>query len=329
MSQFMGQQLKIFGGSANPKLFDKICDYLNLTPGQITVERFPDGECFCRIEEDVRGQDIFIVQPTCRPVNDNLMELLIMIESFKRASAARITAVIPYFGYARQDRKDEGRVPITAKLVANLLTRAGADRILAMDLHAAQIQGFFDIPVDHLSASPVLDHYISTLGYSPDECVIVSPDEGSIKRAAQHVKALGGTLAIIDKRRYGNRVEQANLIGGPIEGRVAFLFDDIISTGGSICGAAHLVKKMGATKIIIAATHPVLCGNAIEQLRNAPIDEIVLSDTIPLLPEHDLPNIKVISIAPILGEAIKRIHGNESISRMFKQFPYANYGQYY
>lgn len=325
----MGQQLKIFSGVANIPLYEKICDYLGIAPGQISVERFPDGECFCRIEEDVRGQDIFIVQPTCRPVNDNLMELLIMIESFKRASAARITAVIPYFGYARQDRKDEGRVPITAKLVANLLTRAGADRILAMDLHAAQIQGFFDIPVDHLSASPVLDHYISSLGFAPGGSVVVSPDEGSIKRAAQHVKALGGTLAIIDKRRYGNRVEQANLIGGPIQGRVAFLFDDMISTGGSICGAAHLVKEMGAAKIFIAATHPVLCGNAIEQLKNAPVDEIVLSDTIPLLPEHDLPNIKVLSIAPVLGEAIRRIHANESVSRMFKQLDYGNSGQYY
>lgn len=324
----MSDDLKIFAGSANVPLYEKICDYLSLAPGQVTVERFPDGECFCRIEEDVRGRDIFIVQPTCRPVNDNLMELLIMIECFKRASAARITAVIPYFGYARQDRKDEGRVPITAKLVANLLTRAGADRILAMDLHAAQIQGFFDIPVDHLSASPVLDAYIHSLGFKPEETVVVSPDEGSIKRAAQHVKALGGTLAIIDKRRYGNRVEQANIIGGPIDGRVAFLFDDMISTGGSICGAANLVKSLGATKIFIAATHPVLCGNAIEQLKAAQIDEIVVSDTIPLLPEHNLPNIRALSIAPVLGEAIKRIHANESVSLMFKQLPYGKIGQY-
>ena len=322
------QQLKIFAGSANPPLFQKICDYLDLPAGQISVQAFPDGESFCRIDEDVRGEDVFIVQPTCRPVNDNLMELLIMIESFKRASAARITAVIPYFGYARQDRKDEGRTPITAKLVANLLTRAGADRIVAMDLHAAQIQGFFDIPVDHLSASPVLDHYITTLGYKPEECVVVSPDEGSIKRAAQHVKALGGSLAIIDKRRHGSLVEQANLIGGPIEGKIAFLFDDMISTGGSICGAAHLVKKMGAAKIFIAATHAVLCGNAIPQLADAPVERIVLSDTIPLLPEHDLSNIKVLTIAPVLGEAIKRIHSNESISRMFKELPYGS-GQYF
>ena len=321
-------QLKIFAGSANPVLAQKICDYLEIDPGQIYLQAFPDGECFCRIEEDVRGEDVFIIQPTCRPVNDSLMELLIMIESFKRASAARITAVVPYFGYARQDRKDEGRTPITAKLVANLLTRAGADRIVAMDLHAAQIQGFFDIPVDHLSASPVLDLYVTSLGYKPEECVVVSPDEGSIKRAAAHVKALGGSLAIIDKRRHGALVEQANIIGGPIEGKIAFLFDDMISTGGSICGAAHLVKKMGAEKIFIAATHGVLCGNAIEQLKNAPIDQIVLSDTIPLLPEHDLPNIKVLTIAPVLGEAIKRIHSNESVSKMFKELPYGS-GQYF
>ncbi|MBO7678381.1 MAG: ribose-phosphate pyrophosphokinase [Thermoguttaceae bacterium] len=322
------QKIKIFSGSANPALAKNISDYIGIPLGQIDLQAFPDGESFCKIEEDVRGEDVFLIQPTCRPVNDSLMQLLIMIESFKRASAARITAVIPYFGYARQDRKDEGRTPITAKLVANLITRAGADRIVAMDLHAAQIQGFFDIPVDHLSASPVLDHYITSLGYKPEECVVVSPDEGSIKRAAAHVKALGGNLAIIDKRRHGNVVEQANIIGGPIAGRVAFLFDDMISTGGSICGAAHLVKKMGATKIFIAATHGVLCGNAIEQLRNAPIEEIVLSDTIPLLPEHNLQNIKVISIAPVLGEAIKRIHENQSISKMFKELPYGT-GQYF
>ncbi|MDO4586528.1 MAG: ribose-phosphate pyrophosphokinase [Planctomycetia bacterium] len=321
-------KLKIFSGNANRPLFQKICQYLDLEPGLMTVEAFPDGESFCRIEEDVRGEDVFIVQPTCRPVNDTLMELLIMIESFKRASAGRITAVIPYFGYARQDRKDEGRVPITAKLVANLLTRAGADRILAMDLHAAQIQGFFDIPVDHLSASPILDAYINKLGYAAEECVVVSPDEGSIKRAAKHVKALGGSLAIIDKRRQGNVVEQANLIGGPIEGRIAFIFDDMISTGGSICGAAHLVKKMGVKKIYIAATHAVLCGNAIEQLQNAPVEEVVFSDTIPLLPDQQIPKIKILTISPILGEAIKRIHCQESISKMFKDLPFDT-GQYF
>ncbi|MDO5554379.1 MAG: ribose-phosphate pyrophosphokinase [Planctomycetia bacterium] len=323
------KSLKVFSGNANPKLTTKICEYLGLPLGKINLTRFPDGESFCRVDEDVRGVDVFIVQPTCRPVNDSLMELLIMIESFKRASADRITAVIPYFGYARQDRKDEGRTPITAKLVANLLTRAGADRVLTMDLHAAQIQGFFDIPVDHLSASPIIDAYIASLGYENKDTVVVSPDEGSIKRAARHVAALGGTLAIIDKRRHGNIVEQANLIGGPIEGRVALMFDDMISTGSSICGAAHLIRQMGASKIYIAATHGVLCGNAVEQLSSAPIEEIVLSDTIPLLPEHDvLKNIKVLSTASIFGEAIKRIHHDESVSQMFQESR-TSWGQYF
>ncbi|MDR2755853.1 MAG: ribose-phosphate pyrophosphokinase [Planctomycetaceae bacterium] len=308
--------LKIFSGRANPCLARQICDYLGIPQGQLAVGNFPDGETQCKIEQDVRGQDIFIIQPTCPPVNDNLMELLILIESFKRASADRVTAVIPYFGYARQDRKDEGRVPITAKLVANILTRAGADRILSMDLHAAQIQGFFDIPVDHLTAAPVLDNFFRNLGYTEDRIVVVSPDEGSIKRAASHVKSLGGSLAIIDKRRFGNYVEQANLIGGPINGKIALLFDDMISTGSSICGAAHLVKRHGAEKIYIGATHGVLCGNAVANLRNAPVENIILTDTIPL-PEELLPNLKVLSVAPLLGEAIRRIHCHESVSRLF------------
>ncbi len=311
--------LKIFSGRANPNLTKKICDYLGIQQGHILVGNFPDGETHCKIEQDVRGQDVFVVQPTCPPVNDNLMELLIMIESFKRASADRVTAVIPYFGYARQDRKDEGRVPITAKLVANLITRAGADRVLTMDLHAAQIQGFFDIPVDHLTAAPVLDAHFQSLGYKDDQILVVSPDEGSIKRAASHVKAVGGSLAIIDKRRFGNQVEQANLIGGPIEGKVAFLFDDMISTASSICGAAHLVKKHGAEKVYLAATHGVLCGSAIENIRQAPIEAVILSDTIPLQPEQHLPNITVLSVAALLGEAIRRIHCHESVSRLFRE----------
>ena len=308
--------LKVFSGRANLGLAKKICEYLGVSQGMLTVGNFPDGETRCKIDQDVRGQDIFVIQPTCPPVNENLMELLIMIDSFKRASADRVTAVIPYFGYARQDRKDEGRVPITAKLVANLLTRAGTDRILAMDLHAAQIQGFFDIPVDHLTAAPVLESYVRQLNLTPDQFVVVSPDEGSIKRAATHVQSLGGSLAIVDKRRFENRVEQANLVGGPFEGKVALLFDDLISTAGSICGAAHLVKRHGASKIYIAATHAVLCGNAVENLRNAPVEEIILTDTIPFQGEL-LPNLKVLSVAPLLGEAIRRIHCNESVSRLF------------
>ena len=308
--------LKVFSGRANINLTKQICGYLGLPQGQMTTGNFPDGEIRCKIDQDVRGQDIFIVQSTCPPVNDNLMELLILIESFKRASASRITAVIPYFGYARQDRKDEGRVPITAKLVANLLTQAGANRILAMDLHAAQLQGFFDIPVDHLTAAPVVEHYIRSLNIPTENLIVVSPDVGSIKRAAAHAESLGGKLAYIDKRRSGNRVEQVELIGGPVEGKTAFLLDDMISTGGSICGAAHLVHKHGAGKIFIGATHGILCGNAIENLKSAPIEGIVLTDTIPL-PEELLPNLKVLSVATLFGEAIRRIHCHESVSRLF------------
>ncbi|MGL4943540.1 MAG: ribose-phosphate diphosphokinase [Thermoguttaceae bacterium] len=310
--------LKVFSGRANITLAKRICEYLALPLGAMMVTDFPDGETHCKIEQDVRGQDIFVVQPTCPPVNDNLMELLIMIESLKRASAERVTAVIPYFGYARQDRKDEGRVPITAKLVANILTRAGADRILTIDLHAAQIQGFFDIPVDHLSAGPVLDDYFRRLLPASEELVVVSPDEGSIKRASAHAKILNASLAIIDKRRFGNRVEQANIIGCPLEGKTALLFDDMISTAGSISGAAHLAKRHGAAKIFIAATHGVLCGNAVELLRQTPADSIILTDSIPQS-DDILPNVHILSIAPLLGEAIRRIHCHESVSRLFRE----------
>ena len=311
--------LMVFSGRSNPILARRICDYLQVEPGKITVDRFPDSETRVKIEQDVRGKDIFIIQPTCGDVNDAIMELLIMIDSFKRASAARITACMPYYGYARQDRKDEGRVPITSKLVANLITLAGANRVLAMDLHAAQIQGFFDIPVDHLTASPVLDAFFRDLGHAPDDVVVVSPDEGSIKRAASHAKVIGGHLAIIDKRRYGNRVEQETLIGGPIEGKICFIFDDLISTASSICGAARLVHQLGAKTIYLGATHGVFCGDAIQLLSETPLKQIVVTDTIPLAPEKHLPTITVLSVAPLIGEAIRRIHSNESLSRLFTE----------
>lgn len=312
------RELKLFSGRANPTLAKKIGDFLNLPLGEIKFSTFPDGEIHCKIE-DVRGRDVYLVQPTCPPVNDMLMELLIMIDTCKRASAERITAVIPYFGYARQDRKDEGRVPITAKLVANMITRAGADRVLTMDLHAAQIQGFFDLPVDHLYAANVLNKYFHDRGTSPDDRVIVSPDEGSIKRASGHSKRLGGNLAIIDKRRQdAESTSQENIIGGPVEGKVALMFDDMISTAGSICGAAELVKSLGAKEIHVAATHGVFAGPAIERLRDAPIDSVVVTDTIPLSQEKPLDKIVQLSVAPLLGEAIKRIHLHKSISSMFK-----------
>ncbi len=312
------RELKIFSGTANLDLAQQICKFLHLEPGRIDLGDYPDGEIRCKIEEDVRGRDVFLIQPTCPPVNTNLMQLLIMIESCKRASAARITTVIPYFGYARQDRKDEGRVPITAKLVANLITRAGADRVLTMDLHAAQIQGFFDVPVDHLYAAPVLNDYFINIDVPPEQLVIVSPDEGSIKRALGHVKRLGGKLAIVDKRRSGpDETRQENIIGGPVEGHTALMFDDMISTAGSICGAAKIIKEAGASEIYVAATHGVLCGPAVERLSNAPITQIVITDSIPQ-PTDSLEKLKVLKVAPLLGEAIKRIHQDESISEIFR-----------
>ncbi|RMF45463.1 MAG: ribose-phosphate pyrophosphokinase [Planctomycetota bacterium] len=313
------RELKILSGRANTELARGICQSLHLELGAVSLGKFPDGENYCKINDDVRGRDVYLIQPTCPPVNDNLLELLIMIDSCKRASAARITAVIPYYGYARQDRKDEGRVPITAKLVANMITRAGADRVLTMDLHAAQIQGFFDVPVDHLYAAPILNAYFEEMGYAPEELVVVSPDEGSIKRAIGHSKRLGGTLAIVDKRRNtATETQQAHIIGGPIEGKVCLMFDDMISTAGSIVGAARLVHAAGAREIHLAATHGVLCGDAIEKIRSAPIKSLCITDTIPLSPEKRLPVIKVVSVAPLLAEAIKRIHHDQSISAMFR-----------
>jgi ribose-phosphate pyrophosphokinase len=310
--------LKIFSGRANEDLASRICAYLGLPLGEISIGNFPDGEISCKVDEDVRGRDVFLVQPTCPPVNENLMELLIMIESCKRASAERVTAVMPYYGYARQDRKDEGRVPITAKLVANIITRAGADRVLTMDLHAAQIQGFFDVPVDHLYASPVLNDHFLKMKVPEDDVVVVSPDEGSTKRALGHAKRMGGRLAIVDKRRSSaEKTRQENIIGAPVENKVVFMFDDMISTAGSICGAAQKVHEAGAREIHVAATHGVLCGKAIENLKGAPIQSVVITDTIPLTPEKMLPKIKVKSVAPLLGEAIKRIHRNESVSKLF------------
>jgi len=310
--------LKLFTGRAHPALAQRICDYLGLSLGRALMGNFPDGEISCKIDEDVRGRDVFVIQPTCPPVNENLLELLIMIESLKRASADRITAVIPYFGYARQDRKDEGRVPITAKLVANLITRAGADRVLAMDLHTAQIQGFFDIPVDHLYAAPVIDDYIKAMNLAEDDFVVVSPDEGSIKRALAHMAHLGGHLAIIDKRRSSaEKTKQANVIGGKVEGRVALIFDDMISTAGSICGAAEVMHQHGARQVFLAATHGVLVGGAVERLNAAPIDGLILTDTIPISAEKHIPKLTVLCVAPLLGEAVKRIHCNESVSRLF------------
>jgi ribose-phosphate pyrophosphokinase len=312
-------KLKVFSGRANSPLAEKIARALGDTLGKITLHNFPDGEISVRIEEDVRGRDIYLVQPTCPPVNENLMELLVMLDSFKRASAARITAVLPYYGYARQDRKDVGRVPITAKLVADLLTVAGAHRVLALDLHAAQIQGFFNIPVDHLHAGPVINEYVRELAIPNNDLVVLSPDEGSIKKALMHQKKLGGAIAIVDKRRSSaTETKQANLIGSSLEGKVAIIFDDMISTAGSVVGAANVAKRCGAREVYACATHAVLCGQAIDRLRDAPIRQLVVTDSIPLPPEKQLPKIMVLSVAQLLADAIKRIHLNESVSKLFE-----------
>jgi ribose-phosphate pyrophosphokinase len=312
-------RLKVFSGRANIALAEKIARHLGDSLGKITLSNFPDGEISVRIEEDVRGRDIFLVQPTCPPVNENLMELLIMLDSFKRASAARLTAVLPYYGYARQDRKDVGRVPISAKLVADLLSSAGAHRVLALDLHAAQIQGFFNIPVDHLHAGPVINEHIRGLNIPSGDLVVLSPDEGSIKKALLHQKKLGGAIAIVDKRRSSaTETKQANLIGSSLEGKVAVIFDDMISTAGSVVGAAHVAKRNGAREVYACATHAVLCGQAIERLRDAPIRQIVVTDSIPVPPNKQLANLHVLSVSRLLAEAIERIHFDRSVSELFE-----------
>ena len=315
------QDIKLFSGTANYELSEQIADYLGVPLGKISLGRFPDGEISCKVDEDIRGRDVFLIQPTCPPVNENLMELLIMIDSCLRASAERITAVIPYYGYARQDRKDEGRVPITAKLVANIITRAGADRVLTMDLHAAQIQGFFDVPVDHLYASPVLNQHFLDSGIDLNDIVIVSPDEGSIKRALGHSKRLGGEVAIIDKRRTSAETTvQANLLGGSVKGKVALMFDDMISTAGSICGAARVLHDFGAREIHVGVTHPVFCGPALDRLEKAGLTSLVCTNSIPLGTEVTtrLPQMIRLSVDKLVGDAIKAIHRNESVSKLFR-----------
>jgi ribose-phosphate pyrophosphokinase len=321
MSRNDRENLKIFCGRASRQLTEDICSYLDLPVGQGHTDMFADGELIVKLEEDVRGRDCFIVQSTYNPVNAHLMELLIFIDTLKRASAQRITAVIPYFGYARQDRKDEGRVPITAKLVANLIATAGADRVLAMDLHAEQIQGFFDIPVDHLHAAPVIVEYLESIRHELGEIVLVSPDVGNVKLANRYANWLGGELAIVDKRRKsGTEVVSANLIGD-VKDKTVIMFDDMISTGGTMCEAAKLVMRHGARDVIAGCTHPVLVGMAMERMSEAPISRLVVTDTIPCASrcqpiEHKLVEL---TVAGLLGEAIHRIHHNQSVSSLFRK----------
>lgn len=313
---FLNDNLKVFTGSSNVTLASAVCKYLGIPLGGGKIDKFPDGEKVIKLEDDVRGRDCFVVQSTCDLVDEYLMELLIYLDCLRRASARRITAVIPYFGYARQDRKDEGRVPITAKLVANLITTAGADRVLAIDLHAPQLQGFFDIPLDHLMGELVLSRYFRDKKIN--NLTVVSPDVGNIKIAAKYASHLGGELAIVNKRRVSGSEVEVHEIIGEVEGRNILMCDDIIATAGTVCSAAELVKERGGCKIYVGATHGIFAGEALERLRRAPIDEVVITDTIPLIEKtKNLNSIKVLSVSAMLGEAIKRIHRNESVSSLF------------
>ncbi len=309
------RKLKIFSGNANPELAEEIAQYLGLTVGAAKVTRFCDGEIQVKINESVRGADVFIVQPTCAPVNENLMELLILIDALRRASASRITAVTPYYGYARQDRKTRARDPITAKLVSNILTASGARRVITMDLHAGQIQGFFDIPVDHLPGVPILAEYILQCGLQ--NLVVVSPDLGGVTRARDLAERIGASIAIIDKRRPEPNVAEVTSIIGSIQDKTVVMVDDIIDTAGTITKGAEALKQRGARDIYVCCTHAVLSGPAIKRLTKAPIKEVIVTNTIPVPKEKLIDKIKILSVAPLLGEAIIRIHEDLSVSKLF------------
>lgn len=308
--------LTIFSGNANTPLTEEICQELGVQQGECEVARFRDGETKVKIHHNVRGKDVFVVQPTCCPANENLMELLIMVDAIKRASAKRITAVLPYFGYARQDRKDQPRVPITAKLVANLMARAGANRVITIDLHTGQLQGYFDIPVDHLYAVRVFHEYFREKGL--ENVTVVSPDVGGIKMARAYAKRMGAGLAIVDKRRIDDESAEAMHVMGEVQGKNVIIVDDIVATAGSLVEAVTALKKKGAKDVYAAITHPVLCGPAIERLAHPDLKELVVTNTIPIPKDKMIAKIKQLSVAPLLGEAIKRIHNEESISALFE-----------
>jgi ribose-phosphate pyrophosphokinase len=311
-----GGQLKLFSGSAHPALAQEIAEFLGVSMGHARLQRFPDTECSFQIDENIRGTDVFVVQPTCVDVDRSIMELCVMIDAFRRSSASRITAVIPYYGYARQDRKDKPRVPISAKLVANLLSAAGANRVLTMDLHKAQIQGFFDIPVDHLFAAPVIVDYCSRLAFP--NLTIVSPDAGGAERARAYAKRLDAELAIIDKRRSDDGTAEVMNVVGDVTGRTCIIQDDIIDTAGTIVKAATALKENGAERVLACAVHGVLSGPAIDRLEAAPIDQIIITNTIPLNGERArCTKIKVLSVARLLGQAIRSIHEETSVSSLF------------
>jgi len=312
----MPNELKLFSGNANIPLAKEIADYLGVGLGDMTVSTFSDGEINVHINENVRGADVFIIQPTSSPVNEFLMELLIILDAFTRASARRVTAVMPYYGYARQDRKVQPRVPITSKLVADLITAAGADRVLTIDLHAGQIQGFFAVPVDNMFATPVLLEYIRTLGLK--DLVVVSPDAGGVERARAFGKRLGANIAIIDKRRSAPNVAEVMHVIGDVDGKDALLLDDMIDTAGTITQSVGALKKHGANKVLAACTHAVLSGPALDRLNESELDEVIATNTIDLNDKQQVcKKLKVLSVAPLLGEAIKRIHEETSVSSLF------------
>ncbi len=313
----MPEGIKFFTGNAHKDLAREIASYLDISIGDATVTRFSDGEISVHIHENVRGCDVFVLQPTCMPVNHHLMELLLMVDALKRASACRITAVIPYYGYARQDRKVQPRVPISAKLVADLITAAGTSRILTMDLHAAQIQGFFNIPVDNLYASPVLLEYVQKK-YDSRELVIVSPDAGGVERARSFAKKLQCSIAIIDKRREVANVSQLMNVIGSVQGKDAIILDDMVDTGGTTIQAAEALKEKGAKKVIAACTHAVLSGGAVDKVNGSVLEELIVTNTIaPDSKKEQCKKLTILSIAPLIGEAIKRIHEESSISSLF------------
>ena len=314
-------EMKVFAGRNSKDLAQRMCDAIGIPLGRARTNLFPDGEVFVKLDDDVRGRDCYVVISTCEPVNDNLMELLVFCDCLRRASAKRVTLVMPYFGYGRQDRKDEGRVPITAKLVANLITAARADRVLAMDLHAAQIQGFFDIPVDHLSATPVFFDYFMSIREQLGDLCLVSPDVGNVKVAESMANLLDADLAIINKRRLtGDTIKVGNLIGD-VNGKIVLMFDDMISTGGTVVEAAKLVMDEGASDVVCAATHAVLAGPAMQKLADSPISKVVVTDTIPEGGRcaQIESKLKILSVGEMLGQAIKRIHNDESISALFER----------
>jgi len=308
--------LKIVSGRAHPTLANEICEILGVEPTRVSLYNFSDGENYVQIDENVRGADVFVIQPTCPPVNDALIELLIMLDAFKRSSASRVTAVVPYYGYARQDRKDKPRVPITSKLVADLLSAAGASRLLTMDLHAPQIQGFFNIPVDHLFASPVIVKFLKTLG--GEDLTMVSPDAGGVERARAYAKRLGASLAIIDKRRVAKNKTEVMHIIGEVEGRNVFVVDDIIDTAGTLIETVKVLKAQGAKSISAACTHAVLSGPAINRINESDLDRVIVTNTMPTNEkEAECPRLQALSVAELLAEAIKRIHNEDSVSSLF------------